>query len=260
MIAVTFPARAPSGPSLSPAKTDTMTETTPTAAVRPSTPPTGFRAVMTRERWLEIVRIAGVGVVILLYYLGVLPLPVLLAGVAIGLYPLVKRGVLDLVRERKIGTEIFVTLATTIAMIGREHVAGAILLVIILIAELIAELNTDRARASIKALIGSVPRTAIVRRPDGDHVAPIEGLRVGDVVIVRAGEKIPVDGIVRAGEASVDQSSITGESMPQEKTPGAQVFAGTVVELGALDIEAQKIGADTMFSRIIRLVENAEEQ
>ena len=149
---------------------------------------------MTRERWLEIVRIAGVAAVILLYALGFLPLPALLAGVAIGLYPLVKRGVLDLVHERKIGTEIFVTLATTIAMIGREYVAGAILLVIILIAELIAELNTDRARASIKALIGSVPRTAIVRRPDGDQTVPIEELRAGDMVIVRAGERESPDG------------------------------------------------------------------
>ncbi|HYU25093.1 MAG TPA: cation-translocating P-type ATPase, partial [Thermoanaerobaculia bacterium] len=93
-----------------------------------------------------------------------------------------------------------------------------------------------------------------------DHAAPIEELRIGDVVIVRAGEKIPVDGAVRAGEASVDQSPITGESMPQEKTPGTPVFAGSVVELGAIDVEAQKIGADTMFSRIIALVEGAEEQ
>ena len=236
-----------------------MSATTPAGAVDTTLPPTGFRAVMTRARWLEIVRIAAVGAVILLYYLGVLPLPVLLAGVAIGLYPLVKRGVLDLVHERKIGTEIFVTLATTIAMIGREYVAGAILLVIILIAELIAELNTDRARASIKALIGSVPRTAIVRRADGDQTVPIEELRIGDVVIVRAGEKIPVDGVVRGGDASVNQAPITGESVPQEKQAGAPVFAGTVVESGALDVETQKVGGDTMFARIVALVETAEE-
>ena len=232
--------------------------TTTTQPTVPSAP--RLRDLLTGDRWIEIARIAGVGVVILLFYLGRVQLPVLLAGIAVGLYPLVKTGVLDLIREHKVGTEIFVTIATIVAMLGREYVAGAILLVIILIAELIAELNTDRARASIKALIGSVPRTAIVRRPDGDHAVPIEELRVGDVVIVRAGEKIPVDGAVRAGEASVDQSPITGESMPQEKTPGMPVFAGSVVELGAIDVEAQKIGADTMFSRIIALVEGAEEQ
>jgi len=215
---------------------------------------------MTRERWVEVIRIALVSALILMFYIGRLPLTILIVAVAFGLYPLVKRGVRDLIRERKVGTEIFVTLATTIAMIGREYVAGAILLVIILIAELIAELNTDRARASIKALIGSVPRTAIVRRADGDHEIAVEQLQVGDVVIVRAGEKIPVDGVVRGGEASVDQASITGESIPQEKSPGSQVFAGTVVDLGALDVEAEKIGGDTMFSRIIALVEGAEEQ
>ncbi len=218
------------------------------------------RGLMTRERWFEVARIAVVSTLILLYYLGVIPLPLLLVTVAFGLYPLAKKGVVELVRARKIGTEIFVTLATSIAMMGGEYVAGAVLLVIILLAELIAELNTDRARASIKALIGSVPQTALVRRPGGDQTISISDLRLGDVVIVRAGEKIPVDGIVHAGEASVDQAPITGESIPQEKTSGSQVFAGTVVDLGALDVEAQKIGADTMFSRIIALVEGAEEQ
>ena len=215
--------------------------------------------LMTFARWVEVGRIVLVGVVILLYRLGAAPLAVLFAGVAIGLYPLAKTGLLDLVRERKIGTEVFVTVATVIAMLGKEYVAGATLMVIILIAEFIAELNTDRARASIKALIGSVPQTALVRRAGGDESIPLEQVRIGDIVIVRAGEKIPVDGTVRGGEASVNQAPITGESLPQDKRTGATVFAGTVVELGALDVETQKVGGDTMFSRIVALVETAEE-
>ncbi len=214
---------------------------------------------MTRARWVEVARIVLVGVVILLYRVGAVPLPFLFGAVAIGLYPLARIGLLDLVRERKIGTEVFVTIATVIAMLGREYIAGATLMVIILIAEFIAELNTDRARASIKALIGSVPQVALVRRPEGDRSLPLGQVQVGDVVIVRAGEKIPVDGIVVSGEASVNQAPITGESLPQEKQKGASVFAGTVVELGALDIETQKVGGDTMFSRIVALVETAEE-
>lgn len=214
---------------------------------------------MTRARWIEVARIVGVGVVVLLYRFGVVPLPVLFLAVGVGLYPLAKTGVVDLVRERKIGTEVFVTIATIIAMLGREYVAGAVLMTIILIAEFIAELNTDRARASIKALIGSVPQTALVRGEGGDVQTSLADVRLGDVVLVRAGEKIPVDGVVRSGEASVNQAPITGESIPQEKMPGATVFAGTVVELGALDIETQKVGSDTMFARIIALVETAEE-
>ena len=236
-----------------------MTFAPATTPARAAEPGHSFRSLLTRDRWIEIGRILLVGVVILLYQRGVVPRAALFVAVAVGLYPLVRTGVLDLIRERKIGTEIFVTIATTIAMIGGEYVAGAILMTIILIAELVAELNTERARASIKALIGSVPQTAVVRRPAGDVEVPVAEVKAGDVVIVRAGEKIPVDGVVRTGEASVNQAPITGESMPQEKVPGTPVFAGTVVELGALDIETQKVGADTMFSRIIALVETAEE-
>ena len=214
---------------------------------------------MTSARWIEVARIIGVGIVVLLFRFGAVPLPALFAAVAVGLYPLVKTGVLDLIHEHKIGTEIFVTIATVIAMLGHEYVAGAVLMTIILIAEFIAELNTDRARASIKALIGSVPSVATVRRNSAFATVPLADVQVGDVVIVKAGEKIPVDGVVRGGEASVNQAPITGESLPAQKREGDSVFAGTVVELGALDVETQKVGGDTMFSRIVALVETAEE-
>ena len=93
-----------------------------------------------------------------------------------------KTGLLDLFRERKVGTEIFVTVATLVAVFGGETVAGAVLMVIILIAEFIAELNTDRARASIKALIGSVPQVALVRSASGETTVAIGELKIGDVV------------------------------------------------------------------------------
>ncbi|MEO6696973.1 MAG: cation-transporting P-type ATPase, partial [Gammaproteobacteria bacterium] len=218
----------------------------------------GLLALMTRERWIEVGRIFLTGLVVLLYWQQWVPVQVLWAAVATGLYPLVKTGLLDLIRERKIGTEIFVTIATLVAMLGGETVAGAVLMVIILIAEFIAGLNTDRARASIKALIGSVPQVALVRGADGERVVPIAQLRAGDVVLVRAGEKIPVDGSVVGGEASVNEAPITGESIPKDKNVGAVVFAGTIVESGALDIQTEKVGGDTTFARIIALVENAE--
>jgi Zn2+/Cd2+-exporting ATPase len=216
-------------------------------------------SLLTRDRWLEILRIAGVGVVTFLFWRGIVPLPVLFGAVAVGLYPLAKTGLLDLLKERKIGTEVFVTVATIIAMIGKEYVAGAVLMTIILIAEFVAELNTDRARASIKALIGSVPQTAIVRADGQERTVPVAELKIGDVVLVRGGEKIPVDGTVVGGEGAVNEAPITGESLPQEKGRDAEVLAGTIVESGALDIRADKLGGDTMFARIISLVENAEE-
>ncbi len=221
---------------------------------------TSFQSLFTRERWIETGRILGLSLIALLYWQGVLPLTALVVGVAVGLYPLVKVGLVDLVRERKIGTEIFVTVATIIAMIGGEYVAGSVLLNIILIAEFIADLNTDRARASIKALIGSVPQVALVRSDSGDRTVPVEELNVGDVVLVRGGEKIPVDGTVIGGQAAVNEAAITGESLPLEKELDASVLAGTLVESGALDIRTDKVGRDTMFARIVALVENAEEQ
>ena len=219
-----------------------------------------LQTLMTRERWIEVGRIVFTGLMALLYWRQMIPVQILWAAVAIGLYPLVKTGVLDLIRERKIGTEIFVTVATLVAMFGGETVAGAVLMVIILIAEFIADLNMDRARASIKDLIGSVPQLALVRGPDGERTLPVDQLSVGDVVLVRAGEKIPVDGIVTGGAASVNEAPITGESLPKDKSVGASVFAGTVVDSGALDIKTGQVGGDTTFARIIALVENAESE
>ncbi|HHQ2782125.1 heavy metal translocating P-type ATPase [Pseudomonas aeruginosa] len=227
-----------------------------------SSPPgrTGLLALMTHERWIEVGRIVLTGAVALLYWRGLVPLPVLWGAVAVGLYPLLKTGLVDLFKERKIGTEIFVTIATLVAMVGGETVAGAILMVIILIAEFIAELNTDRARASIKSLIGSVPQTALVRGDEGDRTVPVAQLQTGQIVLVRMGEKIPVDGVVVSGNGTVNQAAITGESVPQDKAEGARVFAGTLVESGALDVRTEQLGGDTVFSRIIALVENAESE
>jgi len=221
---------------------------------------TSLRSLLTRERWIEIARIIIVAVVALLYAAEVLPLWILLIAIAFGLYPLVKVGVLALIHERKIGTEIFVTVATIVALIAGEYSAAAILMDIILIAEFIADLNTDRARASIKALIGSVPQVALVRENGHERSIPVTELKLGDVVLVRGGEKIPVDGTVIEGSASVNEATISGESLPIEKEVGASVLAGTVVENGALDVKTEKLGQDTLFARIVALVENAESE
>jgi cation transport ATPase len=120
----------------------------------------GVGDLMTKERWIEVARIIITGIIAILYWQQLIPIYILWAAVAIGLYPLTKKGIIDLFKERKIGTEIFVTIATLVAVFGGETVAGAVLMTIILIAEFIAELNTDRARASIKNLVGSVPVSA----------------------------------------------------------------------------------------------------
>ena len=217
-----------------------------------------LRVLMTHERWIEVGRILVTGLIALLYWRQLVPIQILWIAIAIGLYPLIKTGLMDLINERKVGTEIFVTIATLVAVMGGETVAGAVLMVIILIAEFIAELNMDRARASIKGLIGSVPQVALRRGVEGEREVAIDQLIAGDIVLVRAGEKIPVDGSIVGGAASINEAPITGESLPKDKSMGDLVFAGTIVASGALDVKTEKVGSDTTFARIIGLVENAE--
>ena len=214
----------------------------------------------SRQFLWEIVRILTVGTASLLFYLDVITLPVLLVAMAFGLYSLVKVAATDLIKERKIGTEIFITIAVIISVLGKEYLAGAVVLMIILIAEYIASASGERARASIKELIGSVPKIAIIKKDGKEKTIQINDLKIGDIVLVKAGEKIPVDGKVISGAGSVNQAPITGESVPQEKVAGSDAFAGTIVELGALDIQMTKAGKDTVFSRIITLVEEAESE
>ena len=214
----------------------------------------------SRQFLWEIVRILTVGLASLLFYFDIIPLPVLLAAMVFGLYSLVKVAATDLIKERKIGTEIFITIAVVISVLGKEYLAGAVVLMIILIAEYIASASGERARASIKELIGSVPKTAILKKDGKEETVQIDDLKIGDIILVKAGEKIPVDGKVTGGSGSVNQAPITGESVPQEKTEGSDAFAGTIVELGALDIQMTKAGKDTVFSRIITLVEEAESE
>ena len=206
----------------------TATEPSSTSSATATANEPSTANLMTRERWIEVGRIVFVGLITLLFWRTILPIQALLVAVAVGLYPLVKTGILDLIRERKIGTEIFVTVATSVAILGGEYVAGSVLMGIILIAEFIADLNTDRARASIKALIGSVPQTAIIKAQSGERSVALAELKAGDIVLVKAGEKIPVDGIIVSGEAAVNEAAITGESLPIDKQPGSDVLAGTL--------------------------------
>jgi heavy metal translocating P-type ATPase len=214
----------------------------------------------SRQFLWEIVRILTVGVASLLFHLEIIPLPILLGAMTFGLYSLVKTAAIDLYKERKIGTEIFITIAVIISVAGKEYLAGSVVLMIILIAEYIASASGEKARASIKELIGSVPKTAIVKKDGKEVTIAITDLKVGDIVLVKAGEKIPVDGKVIGGTASVNQAPITGESAPQEKMIGNEAFAGTIIETGALDIQMTKTVKDTIFARIISLVEEAESQ
>lgn len=213
-----------------------------------------------REHWIEIAGIVVVGVSSILFYAQWIPLAVLFMSIVFGLYPLVKTAFTSLVIKRKIGTELFITVAVIISMLGKEYLAGAIVLMIILIAEYIASVSSERARASIKSLIDHAPKHVILKKDGGECTIPIHDVKIGNVVLVRTGDKIAVDGTVVNGEASVSEASITGESMPIEKVKGNKVYAGSLVETGALDIHVDTLIKDTVLARIIMLVEKAESE
>jgi Cu+-exporting ATPase len=116
----------------------------------------------------------------------------------------------------------------------------------------------SRASNAIKALMGLQPRTARVIRDGREADVPVEELAVGDIVLVRPGERIPVDGVVIEGHSSIDEAMLTGESAPVDKSPGSQVFGATINTTGSFSFRATRVGRDTLLSQIVRLVEEAQ--
>ena len=154
---------------------------------------------------------------------------------------------------------LMVVAAIGAAILG-EWKEGALLLFLFSLGHALEHYAMDRARHAIEALGHLTPRTARVRRDGREEEVPVEKLLRGDVVIVRPGERIPIDGEVIAGHSAVDQSPITGESVPVEKEPGDTVFAGTVNGEGTLEIRVTRLAKDTTLARIIRMVEEAQAQ
>ena len=161
-------------------------------------------------------------------------------------------------RDLRLDMNFLMTIAIFGALgIGEFFEAGSIAF-LFGIAELLERYAVDRARGSIEKLLDLAPATARVHRGDDVITVPIEDVAPGQVVQVRPGEKIPVDGWVREGESSVDQSPITGESMPVNREPSDYVYAGSMNQEGYLEVEAAKRAGDTTLAHIIHLVEGAE--
>ena len=160
--------------------------------------------------------------------------------------------------QRQITAHTLMTLGVVAAVIVGEWVTAAVVVFFMRVGDYAESFTTDRARHALKELSALAPQTARVWRDDTELVVPIEDVQVEEIVIVRPGDHIPVDGEVLAGHATVNQAAITGESMPVEAGPGSKVFAATLAQLGSLRIRATHIGRDTTFGRVIQMVEEAE--
>jgi len=164
------------------------------------------------------------------------------------------------IKERHFDTDLLMVMAALGAAFLGEFAEGALLLFLFSLGHALEERALDRARAAVRALADLAPKIALVRRGGKEQELPVESLQLEDVVIVRPGVRIPVDGIILDGNSGVDQASVTGESLPVDKAPGDAVFAGTVNGEGALEVKVTRLAKDSTLSRVMKMVEEAQAQ
>jgi Cd2+/Zn2+-exporting ATPase len=163
-------------------------------------------------------------------------------------------------KDKQINVDVLMVLAAVGAAIIQQWLEGAILLFLFSFSNTLQTYALGRSRNAIRALMDLKPRQALVRRPSGEVLVDVASLAVGDVVVMKPGERFPVDGVVLSGESTADQSPITGESLPVNKEPGSEVFAGTLNQHGSLEVQVTKGEGQTLLSRIIHQVEEAQGQ
>lgn len=185
------------------------------------------------------------------------PWPLGLAIVLAGGYP-VFRNVVRAALKRRVTAHTLMTLGALAALAVGEWATALVVVFFMRVGDYAERFTTERARRAVKGLTAMAPQMARVEREGAEHDVPVSEVRVGETVVVRPGDKIAVDGDVIAGQATVDQATITGESMPVEVGPGARVFAATLASLGSLRVRATRVGQDTTFGRVVKMVEEAE--
>ena len=178
-------------------------------------------------------------------------------GLAIGGWPIFKEAFENL-SARRMTMELSMSIAIVAAAAISQFFTALIITLFVLVAEVLEGMTVSRGRRAIRDLLDFLPRAIAVRRSGGVSEVHADDLAPGDAVLVNPGGRIPVDGTVVAGNSFVDQSRITGESLPVEKTAGSPVFAGSINQSGALEIRAERIGRDTSYGKIIEAVEQAE--
>ncbi len=196
--------------------------------------------------------------VVSFFHIGNLPIdaawvPILLCGI-----PIVKGAVTGLVTRFDIKADVLVSIALVASiMIGETFAAGEVAF-IMAVGGYLEERTVAKARAGIEKLVHLTPATARVVRDGREEIVPAEQVEIGDVLRVLAGETVVVDGTILKGQTSIDQSVMTGESLPVDKGAGDEVFSGTVNQFGTFDMTAQKVGEDSSLQRMIRLVQSAD--
>jgi Cd2+/Zn2+-exporting ATPase len=240
-----------------------MTSTTlvKTTGTEPDTPQPRWLTQSWLEPRLVVVTAIAIGSSLLAERLDASPALILLCNVisylAGGLFG--TKGALEALRQRRIDVDMLMVLAALGAALVNQWHEGAILLFLFSLSNVLQDYAIGRSRQAIRGLMKLYPSEARVRRNGRVESVTLDAIRIGDTVLIEPGERIPVDGLVRGGRSAVDQSPITGESMPVDKSPGDRVFAGTLNGQGVLDIESTQAASDTTLARIIKMVEEAQD-
>lgn len=180
-----------------------------------------------------------------------------LGAILIGGYSLFKSGLKNLIRL-DFDMRALMTIAIIGAAIIGEWSEGAIVVILFAISEVLERYSMDKARASIRSLMDIAPKEALIRRNGQEFMVSVNEIEVGDIMVVKPGQKLAMDGEVISGFSSVNQAAITGESVPADKHPGDEVFAGTLNGEGLIEVKITKLVDDTTIAKIIHLVEEAQ--
>ena len=178
-------------------------------------------------------------------------------GLLVGGWPILKEAFENLL-ARRMTMELSMTIAIVAAAAIGEFVTALVIMLFVLVAEVLEGMTVSRGRHAIHDLIHFLPQMISVRRADGVREIHVDDLQVGDAVLINPGGRVPVDGTVIQGHSFLDQSRITGELMPVEKTAGSLVFAGSTNQSGAIEVRTDRIGRDTSYGKIIEAVELVE--
>ncbi|HIX65458.1 MAG TPA: cation-translocating P-type ATPase [Candidatus Anaerotruncus excrementipullorum] len=208
----------------------------------------------------DITFLAVSGAALLASILGFQPFPFDIAWVAIVLcgVPILLEAFVGLVTAFDIKADVLVSIALVASVVIGETFAAGEVAFIMQLGGLLEELTVARARAGIEKLVRLTPRTARVLAGAEERVVPAEQVRVGDLLRVLPGETVPVDGVIRSGQTSINQAVMTGESLPVDRGPGDEVSSGTVNQFGVFEMEATRVGEDSSIQRMIRLVQSAD--